>query len=80
MLPWCIKSSPNMSTLCFEQNVYSYGQSKSEISSVPDPDPGYGSFLTPGSGIQDRDPRWIKSQDPDLESGSGIWIQDENPE
>ncbi len=29
--------------------------------SVADPDPGSGAFLTPGSGIQD--PGWVKSQD-----------------
>jgi hypothetical protein len=28
------------------------------LSSVADPDPGLGAFLTPGSGI--RDPRWEK--------------------
>jgi hypothetical protein len=28
-------------------------RTESEIYSVADPDPGYGAFLTPGSGIQD---------------------------
>ncbi len=31
---------------------------------VADPDPGSGTFLTSGSGIQD--PGWVKYQDPDL--------------
>ena len=37
-------------------------------------DQGSGAFLTPGfgSGIQDQDPGWVKSQDPDPGSGSGM--------
>jgi hypothetical protein len=33
-----------------------------EISTVADPDPGSGAFLTPGSGIPDSG--WVKNQDP----------------
>jgi hypothetical protein len=36
-------------------------------SSVADPDPGSGAFLTPGS--RTRDPGWVKSKDPDPGSG-----------
>jgi hypothetical protein len=50
---------------------------------VFDPDPGSGIRapvpfwpLDLGSGIQDQDPGWVKSQDPDLGSGSGM----ENPD
>jgi hypothetical protein len=40
------------------------------IASVADPDPVSGPFLTPVSGI--RDPGWVKNQDTDLGSGSGM--------
>ncbi len=60
-----------------------YSQSKSETSNVADPDQGSRIRdpvpfwpLDPLSGIQDRDPGWVKSQDPDPGSGSGMkaWI------
>jgi hypothetical protein len=37
------------------------------LTSVADPDPGSGAFLTPGSRI--RDPGWVTCQDPDPGSG-----------
>jgi hypothetical protein len=49
-----------------------------ESFSVADPNPGSGAFLTAGSGIRClfdlwiRDPGWVKNQDPDPGSGSGI--------
>ena len=56
-----------------------YSLSKPEISSVANPDPGSGIrdpvpfwSLDSGSGIQDRDPGWVKSQDLDPGSGSGM--------
>ncbi len=36
-------------------------------------------LLDSGSGIQDQDPGWVKSQDPDQGSESGIQIRDPNP-
>jgi hypothetical protein len=42
------------------QNYFKLTRDKS---SVADPDPGFGAFLTPGSGI--RDPGWLESQHPD---------------
>ncbi len=38
-------------------------ESSIEETSVADPDPGSGAFLTPGSWI--RDPGWVESQHPD---------------
>jgi hypothetical protein len=38
--------------------------------SVADPDPGSGAFLTPGSGI--RNTGWVKNQDPYPDPGSGM--------
>jgi hypothetical protein len=42
------------------------------VSSVADPVPGSGAFLTNESGIRIRDPGWKKNQDPDPGSGMNI--------
>ncbi len=46
--------------------------------SVADPDPGSGAFLTLGS--QDPGPGWVRNQDPDAGSGSGMNIPDHDSE
>jgi hypothetical protein len=46
------------------------GKKVIKVCSVTDPDPGSGAFWTPGSGI--RGPRWVKNQDSDPGSGSGM--------
>ncbi len=60
-------------------NATPYSLRKPEISSVANPEPGSGiRTLVPfwpldlGSGIQDQDPGWVKSQDADPGSGSGM--------
>jgi hypothetical protein len=45
-------------------------------SSVADLDPGSGALLTPGSGIWE--PGWVKNEDPDPGSGSGMNNPDHN--
>ncbi len=58
---------------------YPLSLSKAKISSVANPDPGSGIRapvpfwpLDLGSGIQDQDRGWVKSQDPDPRSGMRI--------
>ncbi len=58
--------------------------SKVPATSVADPDPRSGTFLTPGSG----DPGWVKNQDPDPGSGTFLtpgsgdpgWVKNQDPD